>query len=192
MNKQHLRQQYRALRKSLPLPVFRQRCTQLVEQFLQAFDLQPYRYLHLFLPIEKQVELDTFLLIAAIQRRYPDLVLVVPRVIAGTFEMEHFRYEPDKLLVNAWGIPEPNPEVSEAIAVGLLDVVLLPLLVCDEQGNRVGYGKGFYDRFLAQCKPDVLKIGLCLEPPVSHIDDAQPWDVRLDACVTPNATYYFG
>jgi len=70
------------------------------------------------------------------------------------------------------------------------DLVILPLLAYDYQGNRVGYGKGYYDRFLAQI-PNIPKIGLSFFKPVEQISDIQIWDVTLDYCITPETIYSF-
>ena len=70
-------------------------------------------------------------------------------------------------------------------------MVLVPLLGFDERGHRVGYGKGFYDRFLAECNPKIQKIGLSLFEPVAQIDDTSDFDIPLDACITPNRIWYF-
>jgi 5-formyltetrahydrofolate cyclo-ligase len=67
----------------------------------------------------------------------------------------------------------------------------LPLLAFDLKGNRVGYGKGFYDRFLTQCRPGVMKVGLSLEPPVPQVSDANPFDIALDAAVTREEVFRF-
>ena len=95
-----------------------------------------------------------------------------------------------QLVENRWGIAEPvgAPEVRPQ----QLDAVLIPLLAFDETGHRVGYGKGFYDRFLAECRPDALRIGVSLEPPVPRITDAWDGDVRLHACLTPERVWRFG
>jgi len=69
--------------------------------------------------------------------------------------------------------------------------VLVPLLSFDKKGFRVGYGKGFYDRFLMQCKSDCIKIGLSYFDPIDVIDDADEFDVPLDFCITPQKVYVF-
>ena len=67
----------------------------------------------------------------------------------------------------------------------------MPLLAFDEKGNRVGYGKGFYDKFLAECKPEVLKIGLSFFESEKMISDVLNTDIQLDLCVTPTKVYNF-
>lgn len=73
----------------------------------------------------------------------------------------------------------------------MLDAVLVPLIAFDARGFRVGYGKGFYDRFLKTCRADCLKIGLSLFPPVEKIADTADFDVKLDACATPEKIWRF-
>ena len=92
------------------------------------------------------------------------------------------------LQLNAYGIPEPIEGIE--VAVEKLDVVFVPLLAFDHHGNRVGYGQGFYDRFLKQCRPDAIKIGLSFFDPLDSIETNEN-DVRLDMVVTPNQVYNF-
>jgi 5-formyltetrahydrofolate cyclo-ligase len=70
-------------------------------------------------------------------------------------------------------------------------MIIIPLLAFDEKGYRVGYGKGFYDRYLKECREDCLKIGLSYFEAVPSVDDAAEFDVPLDFCITPQRTYVF-
>jgi 5-formyltetrahydrofolate cyclo-ligase len=72
-----------------------------------------------------------------------------------------------------------------------LDMILIPLLAYDLQGNRVGYGKGFYDRFLAKCKPSVQKVGLSYFEPLDSIAGVDSFDVKLNACINPEKIWRF-
>jgi 5-formyltetrahydrofolate cyclo-ligase len=69
--------------------------------------------------------------------------------------------------------------------------VFIPLLAFDKSGHRVGYGAGYYDRFLSKCKPDCLKVGLSFFEPVDEISDADEFDVKLNHCVTPSKIWTF-
>ena len=82
------------------------------------------------------------------------------------------------LATHNFGIPEPIEETI--IKDEAIDLVLTPLVVCDKQGHRVGYGKGFYDKFFSQCRPSVQKIGVGFFPPVEVISDVHEGDVELD------------
>ena len=94
-----------------------------------------------------------------------------------------------KIKLNHWNIPEPTDGIE--IDSSKIDIVFVPLLCCDSQGHRVGYGKGFYDNFLGNCNQEVLKIGLSLFDIESSIDDIHEKDIALDICVTPSSIYYF-
>lgn len=71
----------------------------------------------------------------------------------------------------------------------MIDIVFIPLLIFDKEYNRVGYGYGFYDKFLINCRVDVIKIGLSLLEPISRIIDINMDDIPLDIVVTPNKIY---
>lgn len=72
-----------------------------------------------------------------------------------------------------------------------IDLVIVPLLAFDESGYRVGYGKGYYDRFLKKCREDVVKVGFSYFEPVKSINDVNAFDVKLDYCITPHQIYCF-
>ena len=71
------------------------------------------------------------------------------------------------------------------------DFVITPLLYCDKKGNRIGYGKGFYDEFFKTINADAKKIGVNFFPPIDFIDDVSGFDVKLDYLVTPEETLSF-
>jgi 5-formyltetrahydrofolate cyclo-ligase len=90
---------------------------------------------------------------------------------------------------NNYGITEPKS--ADFIAPEEIDLVFVPLFICDVQGYRIGYGKGFYDNFLSGCRENILKIGLNYYEPVNKIEDIQPYDVPLNYCITPYNVYEF-
>ena len=107
-----------------------------------------------------------------------------------TGNMTHFLLTDSTLIKkNDYNIPEPIDGIE--ISNDKIEVVFIPLLAFDTKGNRVGYGKGFYDRFLTNCKPEAMKIGLSFFDPEDEISDVFESDVRLDYCVTPNKNYTF-
>ena len=89
---------------------------------------------------------------------------------------------------NEYNIPEPVDGMT--ITSQLINVVFIPLLAFDTKGNRIGYGKGFYDRFLSECKPETLKIGLSFFEAEEEIE-ATINDIKLDYCSTPNKVFQF-
>ena len=188
MEKSVLRKIYLEKRKNLPDEVWTQRCTQIKDQLLAYFDFNKKNTVHCFLPIVGNKEVDTWPIIKALQQR--EISVVVSKVNWQEVSMEHYLLTPATVLQdNQWGIPEPV--TGEVIPTTQINMVLVPLLVFDRLGHRVGYGKGFYDRFLAQCLSHTLKVGLSLEPPVAKISDIHPYDMRLDYGVTPEKVWKF-
>jgi len=146
-----------------------------------------FDYYHIFLPIAQKKEIDTTFILSILQGKDKNVVLPI---VVSDHTLNHFLLTDSiKLQESKWGVPEPIDGVE--IAPKKIDVVFLPLLAFDKKGNRVGYGKGFYDRFLNECSPVVLKIGLSLFEAEENITDIDEHDVRLDYCVTPIKTYKF-
>jgi 5-formyltetrahydrofolate cyclo-ligase len=190
MLKSELRRKYLARQKSFS-PIERTRKSDLIgEIFFAHFDLSKIHFLHCFLPIEKFNEVETHIILQRAQRDYPHIKTLVPRVNFETNEIENLLFTHEtELAPNLWQIHEPIHD--ELVETDKIDAVLVPLVCFDELGFRVGYGKGFYDKFLKNCRADCLKIGLSFFPPVEKIEDAQIFDVRLDYCVTPEKVFGF-
>ncbi len=145
-------------------------------------------YYHLFLTIEEQKEINTEYILQILAGK--DKEIVISKCDFTTLEMTHFLLTDNtKIKKNSYNIPEPIDGLE--VPVVKIDVVFVPLLAYDEQGNRVGYGKGFYDKFLSKCKPETIKIGLSFFSPEEKIDDVSANDVKLDFCVTPNKVFRF-
>ena len=168
---------------------YRQRNEQLAAQFFRYFSFHPSGTVHTFLPIPHKQEPDTQPIIERLRQQ--GVTLVIAKSNLSDQSLSHYLYTPEIMLQpNRWGVPEPA-ENALLFPVEKINRVLVPLLAFDRQGNRVGYGKGYYDRFLSQCRPDTQKIGLSLEPPVDTIEDLHPLDIRLDFCVTPEQVWKF-
>jgi 5-formyltetrahydrofolate cyclo-ligase len=160
---------------------------QIVEQALTHFQLSE-KTVSLFLPIERQREINTYLLLE--RATGIGAAVAVPKTNFETMEMRHYLFEStDQLEVSLKGIPEPKK--GKVVAADRFDIVFVPLLVADAKGNRVGYGKGFYDRFLRKCSPGCLFIGLHYFDVEKKIDDVLPTDIRLNALVLPTRVLRF-
>jgi len=154
---------------------------------LLALPIWDYTYYHIFLHSTSKKELNTSLIITLLQGK--DKEIVVPRMAKGN-TLEHFLLTDNTLLKpNSWDIPEPVDGIE--VMPTKLDVIFVPLLAFDSNGHRVGYGKGYYDLFLSQCKPDAVKIGLSMFEAEANITDVGPQDIPLDHCVSPTTTYTF-
>ena len=190
MTKTELRKEFLAKRRNLSDEEASRLSNRIAANFISSFDLSPVRYLHVYLPLLRQREIDTFLLIRQIQALYPQAGVLVPKTESASLTLESYPLPEDhKLIVSPWGIPEP--ECGPPADPSVIDLIILPLLAFDQGGYRVGYGKGFYDRYLSRCRPGVLKIGLSYFEPVSAIDDINPFDVPMHFCVTPGEVWNF-
>mgnify|MGYP006267663559 FL=1 len=104
--------------------------------------------------------------------------------------MESYLFENSTILKeNKYGILEPVEGLM--VETNIIDVIFLPLLAYDKMGNRVGYGGGFYDKFLKNCNSNVIKVGLSFFDPEPKIDDISELDVKLDHCITPYNSFSF-
>ncbi|GAB3538642.1 5-formyltetrahydrofolate cyclo-ligase [Pontibacter brevis] len=188
MRKAELRRQMLQKRRALTAEEVEDSSQRIANLFFRHFPLQAGQTVHVFLPILKNKEVNTWLIIRQLRQEHPEVRVAVPVTDVAQHVLTHHELTEEAVLIeNAWGIPEPqNARIVHAREV---DVVLLPLLAFDKAGHRVGYGKGFYDRFLADCRPDVLKVGLSLEPPVENIADANQFDVPLNAVVMPEGIW---
>lgn len=84
-----------------------------------------------------------------------------------------------------------QPVKGNKVLPAEIDMVIVPLLAVDKRGYRVGYGKGYYDRFLKNCREDVIKIGFSYFDPVDEIEDVNPMDIPIDYCITHDKIYIF-
>lgn len=143
-----------------------------------------------FYPIEGNNEINTFLITDYLHFRNPNLQICYPKANLREGSMLAVKCNADSIFeANAFNVPEPLD--TEWVDATTLDLVIIPMLAYDKKGNRVGYGKGFYDRYLKDCRHDCLKIGLSYFDPLDSIDDANEFDVPLDLCITPHQTYVF-
>ena len=187
MNKKALRALYKQKRATIPAEQQALLSQQIALQTLQLpiWDKQVF---HSFLSITSFGEVDTSYLIGILQER--EKTLVVSRTLMETVRMEHFLYDPNQIEANnKWHIPEPQGGIP--IKSKEIEVVFVPLLAYDTKGNRVGYGKGFYDNFLEECKADTLKVGLSFFPPEPLIEGVREGDIPLDYVVTPKEVFEF-
>jgi 5-formyltetrahydrofolate cyclo-ligase len=145
-------------------------------------------YYHLFLTIEGLKEIDTSFILHILSGK--DKEIIVSKSDFQTLNMTHFLLTDNtKIQVNTYGIPEPITGIE--VCDSQIEVVFVPLLAFDEIGNRVGYGKGFYDLFLSKCNPETIKIGLSFFSAEAKIEDYSTTDIPLDYCVTPSEIYKF-
>jgi 5-formyltetrahydrofolate cyclo-ligase len=187
MNKKDLRQQYKAKRSELSGSEIEEKSLAIANKII-SLPIWERTYFHIFLPILEMNEIDTEFILHLLSGK--DKEIVVSRSDFETRQMTHVLLtENTKIKKNSYNIPEPINGLE--VPAKNIDVVFVPLLAFDIYGNRVGYGKGFYDKFLADCKPGTLKIGLSFFEAVDAVHDVFESDIKLDYCVTPDKVYTF-
>ena len=183
--KTFLRSQYKDKRLSLTKQEV-DYLSQRVSKQLKKLDIWKLQNYHIFISIEKNNELDTSLIINKLKSEQKSII--VPKI--SNNELFHVEInEKTEFSINEYGIIEPNN--GNYFKIENLDIVFIPLLVFDLQGHRVGYGKGYYDRFLKLTNSNTLKIGLSLFDPIYQIEDINNNDIKLDYCITPTNVHKF-
>ncbi|RAJ12153.1 5-formyltetrahydrofolate cyclo-ligase [Olleya aquimaris] len=187
MTKATLRKTYKTLRSQLSDETIDDLSLAIANQLL-TLSIWEYSFYHVFLSIESQKEINTDFILNILSGK--DKNIVVSKSDFTTNTLTNFLLtDATTLKLNAYNIPEPVDGI--AITNNNIDVVFVPLLAFDLQGHRVGYGKGFYDKFLATCKPETIKIGLSFFEAETNIEDTLVTDIKLDYCVTPEKIYAF-
>ena len=187
MLKKALRTKYKALRTELSEIDIEEKSLAIANEILKL-PIWNKTYFHVFLPIEEQKEVNTEFILHLLSGK--DKEIVISKSDFATREMTHFLLTDNtRIQKNKYNIPEPVDGLE--VPASKIDVVFVPLLAFDKKGNRVGYGKGFYDKFLSQCKPETIKIGLSFFEPEELILDVLESDVLLNYCICPNRVYEF-
>lgn len=187
MNKKQLRLRYKKLREALSPDDVEEGSLEIANKLL-GLPIWNHSYYHLFLSISEKREVDTQAILHILQGKDKNIILSKSDFKSGSL-INYLLTDSTVIKVNDWGIPEPVDGIE--IPASKIEVVFIPLLVFDKKGNRIGYGKGFYDRFLSSCTKEVVKVGLSFFPAEEEIKEISEHDVPLDYCVTPKKIYNF-
>ncbi len=186
MNKAALRKKYKTLRSSISTSEIDKMSLAIANQALSLQIWQHTNY-HIFLSIEGKAEVDTSYLLHILQGR--DKTIGVSKANFKTNSLTTMLLQENtKIKLSKYGIPEPQDGIS--LQPSIFDVVFVPLLAYDKKGNRIGYGKGFYDRFLAQCSSSCIFIGLSFFEPEDSISTNNK-DIPLSLVITPKSVHYY-
>ncbi len=185
MTKSELRKLYKEKRKQLSDAEIEKFSKEILVN-LKSMPIWEKSVFHIFVPIEKQREINTFPIIHYLLEQ--NKTVVVPRIENG--QIENCLLSPETVWTTG-KLDIPEPKICQKIDNEQIEIVFLPMLICDKQGNRIGYGGGYYDRFLANLREETLKIGLNYFPPISQINEIEKTDIPLNYCVTPEEIVSF-
>jgi 5-formyltetrahydrofolate cyclo-ligase len=189
MTKKEIRKIYKERRMALTGKE-RLRLDDLLLIHFQRLLLPPVTTVLSYWPLEHNAEPNTFLFSDFLEFRIPGLQLAFPKADFATNTLVAMAVDDNtRYSRNKYGLAEP--ETGSIIPPDRLDLIFVPLLAFDKKGYRVGYGKGFYDRFLKEVDPEAVKLGFSYFEPEERIEDADEFDVPLTTGITPNSIYEF-
>ncbi|AZA79014.1 5-formyltetrahydrofolate cyclo-ligase [Chryseobacterium sp. G0186] len=186
MLKAELRKKYMQKRKALSSDEAFLLSEKIFENFIAYFNPTALEKIHVFIPILAKNEIDTQIFIQYFLKH--NIRVFVPKIVADQLiSIEIF--EDSQFETSSWGISEPVS--NEDSGEHYFHYVITPLLYCDKKGNRVGYGKGFYDGLFQSVSSETKKIGVNYFDPDESIDDVWENDIPLDYLVTPTEVLSF-
>ena len=185
MNKIEARKKYLDLRKKLDNVQIISKSIS-ISNNLQDLPIWEHNFYHIYLPIKEKNEVDTMPIINILNSKKKKVL--IPKSDFNNTTMKSFLLNDNTILKkNNYGITEP---INNEEFLGRIDVIFIPLVAYDLIGNRVGYGKGFYDKFLRNQNNKILRVGLSFFNPEKRIK-IDEHDENLDFCVTPNRIFSF-
>ena len=185
MDKKTLRLLYKRKRAELDSLKIEELSIEITNQILKL-PIWGFDNFHIFMGVNNLKEINTNYIISVLQGR--DKNIIIPKVISNAQLTHYLLTDATKLKLNRWNVLEPINGIE--LKPKSIQVVFVPLLAYDCYGDRVGYGKGYYDKFLSKCGEECLKIGLSFLNPEKKIPTS-PKDIRLNFCVTPKKIYNF-
>jgi len=187
LNKADLRHRLMADRNSLTPEDTAKKSKKISQSLINTFDFKAFKIVHCYLSLAKEV--NTQFILEAIRNVNSSIKICVP-IISGQGLIHSFITPRTSFIKNLYGIPEPRQ--IKPVDTKLINLVIIPVLGFDSSGNRLGYGKGYYDKFLSKLTSNTTKVGLSFQ--INHIKEeipAEQYDVPLDYVLTEERTYKF-
>ena len=189
MIKSTVRKEFLQRRMNLPEEDLQQQ-TRLIASGFRTIKLPPVNYLMSYNPLASRHEFDVSVCEDMLKEQHMMMRVAWPKIHVDQLDMEAVLVEKDGLFIkNKFNILEPIGGAT--VQPQQFDLIFVPLLAFDKRGYRVGYGKGYYDRYLSQCRPDAIKIGFSFFDAIEYIEDIDEFDVPLNFCITPHRIYEF-
>lgn len=186
MEKKQLRRQMLEKRKSLSIDQRRDFSRRACSRLLTCERLMEAEVILAFHPFGD--ELDILPFVEEAMRRGVEIWL--PRTVPDTRELIPYRYTGKEMLKQGtYGIWEPDPDKAQPVDTRRLNAVLVPGVGFDRQGGRIGYGAGYYDRFLAGLDHRPYLLGICYSLQIVENVPMEPHDILLDAVLTENGCF---
>jgi 5-formyltetrahydrofolate cyclo-ligase len=153
----------------------------ITRRFWTLDELRGVAAIHVSLSVGSEVSTDG--IVAEARRRNVRVAVPVTVVAERRLLLTELR-DGSTLVPGPFGIPEPHPDVRAPVKVESLDVVVVPGLAFDPRGHRLGWGAGYYDRLLAEIRPQIPIVALAFECQIVPTIPSLAHDVRMSAIVT--------
>lgn len=197
MRKDEARTHFKGLKKGLKSEEIEKTSKRIHDLLFSRLMMHRYSPIHLYIPIKRNNEADSHLIVNTLRRDFAPDIYISKSLENG--ELLHVKFEATtKLETSRWGIDEPVDLTDSLSSEGFFEkyktediLIFVPLLAFDKKGNRVGYGKGYYDRFLQYATKDTTIVGLSLFEPIDFIEDADSFDIKMHYCITPERVWQF-
>lgn len=187
-SKSYWRKFYKEKRKSLSEVELQELSNQICERaFGWLNQNRSLQKIHIFLPIKAQKEVDTIPLLESLWKK--GFETFTSMVDISSDDLLTITLEANsQFVLDKWGIPLPVE--FEEVQQPVLDLIFVPLLAYDEKGMRLGFGRGYYDRFFESLTNNPIKVGLSFFEPEEMLP-AEDHDIPLDFCITPTKVLTF-
>ncbi|HET8859993.1 5-formyltetrahydrofolate cyclo-ligase [Marivirga sp.] len=188
MDKNILRKVYLEKRKFISQAEYERRNQLLYQRLVELQEANQFKSIHIFIPIRKNKEADTFPFAQYLWSKKPNIEVVTAVSDLKSPVLHHVKITKETtFLENKWGIPEPLN--GSPYAIEDIECVLVPMVVGSKSGHRIGYGKGYYDRFLRDCQTGTRFAGISLGPLLEHDLFSNHYDIPMHNMITPFETH---
>lgn len=177
--KQEIREKLLEVRSGLSTAEYRQKSAQIITRLKGEEEFKSAEVIHCYVSMNERREVNTHGLLEDLVNSEKRLVVSITNFDDGTLSHRYLE-SMDDLKKNKWGVLEPVK--GEVASPDELDLVIVPMVGGDRKKNRIGYGKGFYDRFLQYVSCPV--IGLLFDRCLVDSVPVESFDVSLDKCIT--------
>ena len=181
-----LREQMKQTRRALSKAEVRRRSALVAQRLIELEAFRRARVVMLYLPVRNEV--DTTLAVTDCLNNGKTLGL--PRMDAEHDRIAVHRVDDmtRQLVLGRMGLVEPDPAKTETLALDAIDFVAVPGLAFDREGNRIGWGRGYYDAFLAALGPRACRVGLAYAFQIVEAIEHDDHDMPMHYVVTDEAT----
>lgn len=170
-------------RDNIPPPVRSELSQRIINRVIDWIESNAINAVQIYFSMRSEVETDRlvdYLLSCAIITLAP-----VTDIQQHTLTPHRISNSRTDFVSHPYGMREPHRKTCPAFPPDQIDLIIVPGVAFDPKGHRLGYGGGFYDRFLRQC-PQAVWIGLAYESQIVSDTLPQPWDVPLHQIITEN------